>query len=278
MIRRKRSGDYRIAIPTYLRPQGAVTHTLPVLMAGGVDPARITVFLHAHDPALPETLAALAPTGVRTATTTMTGIRAQRQAIVSSYPPGTPLVQVDDDLRRLAEARVGEKKLQTVRDVDGFLRSMFMETAARDAWVWGLAPVGNPFYMTPGRVSEGLRLCLAGLHGVFTRPGHPVHVSTVETKEDYELSLRAWWYDGAVVRNDGTHAEVEKSGSPGGITTARTAQVEEASVQTLTAMWPGLVKRNTKRTGPYAEILLTTRPRTRGHDVTVPPPGMNAGD
>jgi hypothetical protein len=274
---RKRSGDYRIAIPTFKRPTTAAEHTIPVLTRGGVDPGRITAFLHDHDPAKDETRAACAALGVRSVTTTARGLRAQRQAIISSHPDGTPLVQVDDDLKRVGEARIGQKKLQTVTDVDGLFRMMFMETSARDAWVWGLAPVGNPFYMRPSHISEGLRFCVSTLIGCYTRPGHPVHISTVETKDDYELSLRAWWYDGAVVRYDGAHAEADHYSTPGGITDARTAELEEQSVKTLETAWPGLVKRNLKRKSGYPEITLTARPRTRGHNVTVPPPGVNAG-
>lgn len=273
MTSRGRADDYRIAIPSYQRPAMVTERTLSALAAGGVDPDRVTVFLHRHDPHLDTYRDVLPPTGVHHVVTDHHGINAQRAGIVTAYPAGTPLVQCDDDLRRLVVA-VDAKRTITMTDVHGFLRGMFMDTAARDLWVWGLSPTTNAFYMTPGRITEGLRFLLYALVGTFTRPGHPVHLATVPTKDDYELSLRSWWYDGASVRHDGAAADADIYKAPGGCQLTRRPEDAHVAVAALESDWPGLVRRNTRRKSDFPEIVLAARRRHLGHSITTPPPGV----
>lgn len=264
--------DYRIAIPSYQRPRMLTDRTLTALHNGDVDPARIAVFVHAHDEHLADYRRRLDGTGVELVVTDAVGINAQRARIIGHYPAGTPLVQVDDDLTEVVEA-IDAKTLRPVDDLDGFFRGMFLQTAARDLWVWGLTASVNPFYMTPGRLTEGLRFLIFALWGCYTRPGHPVHTCTVPTKDDYEMSLRAWWWDGAVVRNDGAAARADIYKAPGGCQTTRRPEHAEQGAAKLIADWPGLVRRNTRRRSDFAEILLSPKKRHGGHPVTVPPPG-----
>ncbi|HEY2194497.1 MAG TPA: hypothetical protein VGH76_19675 [Actinomycetospora sp.] len=270
MIRRGRPSEYQVAIPSYRRPAVLTTKTLPTLIGGGVVPERITVFLHADDPDL-EDYRALLPYDVDVEVTGAVGITAQRAAILNAYPVGCPLVQVDDDLSGLVKA-LDAKRTAPVTDIDAVFRSMFYETAARDLWVWGLSPTSNAFYMTPGRITTGLRFCIGTVLGTYTRPGHPVHDGRAATKEDYELCLRAWWWDGGVVRADGIAPDADHY-TAGGCSELRTPDVEEASVQALLADWPGLVRRNEKRRSGYPEIKLAVKPRAASHPTTVPPPG-----
>jgi hypothetical protein len=274
VIRRGAPGDYQVAIPSYQRPAMVCAKTLPALTRGGVDPSRITVFLHAHDPKLDDYRTYL-PANIGTVITDARGINAQRAAIIDTYGPGTPLVQVDDDLSRLVKA-IDPKTTHPIGDVDAVLRSMFFETMARDLWVWGLSPTTNAFYMKPGRISVGLRFLLYSMVGTFTRPGHPVHLATVPTKDDYELSLRSWWYDGASVRADGVAAVADLYKAPGGCQLTRQPADAETAVTQLLATWPGLVRRNEKRNTGYPEIKLTPRPRHGGHPPTTPPPGLRS--
>lgn len=272
MTRRRHPKDYRVAVPSYQRSSMLKEKTLAALAAGGVDPSRITVFVHGHDPQLHTYRELAARARVAIEVTGANGINAQRAAILAHYPPGTPLVQVDDDLTCVVEA-VDAKTLRPVQDLDGFLRGMFLNLMARDLWVWGLSPTANAFYMRPGRISEGLKFLMFAAWGCFTRPGHPVHTCTVPTKDDYELSLRAWWYDGATVRHDGAAARADIYTAPGGCQLTRKPEHAEIGAAKLIADWPGLVRRNPRRNSPYTEILLTPRPRHRGRPASTPLPG-----
>lgn len=270
MTRRGAPADYRVAIPSYQRPGVLCTKTIPMLLDGGVTPDRITVFLDEHDGELPGYLRQL-PAGIDAHVTPPRGIAEARTTAFNFYPPGTPVALFDDDVSHLIKA-IDAKLTRPIKDVDGFLRTMFFETAARDLWVWGLSPTPNAFYMTPGRITTGLRFCVGTCLGVFTRPGHPVQQLHVEVKEDYELSVQAWWWDGGVVRADGA-ATVAAHYTAGGCSDLRAAGVEVRSVEYLLATWPGLIRRNDKRKSPYPEVKLTPKARTAGHPLSTPPPG-----
>jgi hypothetical protein len=266
--------DYQVAIPSYQRAEHLEVAALSLLLAGGVDPARITIFLHDNDPQRHDYLVMASKVGVGVQVTAARGITAQRTAILNHYPAGTLLLSVDDDVTRIREA-VDKKTLRDVTDLDALFRTMFMETMARGLYVWGLSPVPNAYFMKPGEINDGLKFLIFTVWGCVVRHDHPVHTFTVPYKDEHELSLRAWWYDGATVRHDGVAANANYYTAPGGCQAAgRDLAQVEASVVSLLEQWPGLVRRNLRRKSDWPEIVLATRKRHAGHPVDVEPPGI----
>lgn len=270
---RGRPADWQVAIPSYQRAKVCNTKTLRLLRDAGVPAERVTVYCRHDDDDLPQYRTDAADYGHRVVALGAHGINATRRALVNLSPSGTPLLQLDDDVSALQQVRAG--KLQPIADVAGWVEGMFRECAARDLWVWGVAPVPNAFFLREGQLSEGLKFCIATCIGTFTRPGHPVHETTAPVKEDYDLTLRAWWYDGAVLRADGVAPKADHY-TAGGCTSTRSREVEEQAVRILERAWPGLIRRNTKRTGPYPEVLLRRRPRGPRRPEDAPLPGMAA--
>lgn len=268
---------YRVAIPSYQRADMLASAALPLLTERGVSPERITVFLHDNDPQRPAYERLAADAGVGLVTTPARGITAQRTAILNHYPEGTPLLSVDDDVTNLREA-LDSKTLRPVADVDALVRLMFDTTEERGLHVWGLSPVPNAYFMKPGAINEGLKFLIFTFWGCKVRHGHPVHKFTVPYKDEHELSLRAWWYDGATVRHDGVAASANYYTAPGGCQAAgRDLAQVEASVVSLLEQWPGLVRRNLRRKSDWPEIVLATRKRHDGNPPHVPPPGVRLG-
>lgn len=270
------ANEYIVVIPSYQRPHHLAERALPMLLGGGVSPKRIHVYLHDNDPMLAKYATLARDTGVQLVITGERGITAQRTRITQDYRPGTPIVSMDDDVTELMEA-LDKKTLARVGDVDQLFQGMFTETAARDLWVWGLAPVVNAYFMNPGRISDGLKFLIFTCYGFFNRPGHPVHQHTVPYKDEHELSLRAWWYDGAAVRHDGIAARANFWTLDGGCQAAGRSKAEvEYSVQSLLEQWPGLVRINHKRKSDYTEIVLAAKKRHAGNSPDTPPPGVAA--
>lgn len=251
--------NFQVAIPSYQRPFVLVEKTLLMLLAGGVSPEQITVFCHDNDTHLANYRCTLRQVNVRCVATGARGIRAQRAEILRHYPAKTRIVFADDDVSALLQLQPDGKKLIPVVGVAARMAELFRDTHSRGLSMWGCAPVANAFYMDGKRV-EGLRFIKFTLAGIINQPGHPAQEMTVETKEDYELSLRQWWYHGGVLRDNGLSPKADHY-TKGGCAQLRTAAVEEASVQTLMHDWPGLVRRNTRRKNAYAEILLASRAR-----------------
>lgn len=268
---------YEIAIPSYQRPDTLARHTLPWLKAGGVDLSRVTVFNHHDDDRFIDRYADLVREhGMRQHVTGAQGIAQQRQHISRYYEPGTPVVNLDDDITNLVKAP-DPKHLEPVTDLDHWFQRAFIETAGADLNVWGVNAVVNPFMMNPGRPpSTGLKFAIATCWGFYSRPGHPVHHNTVQVKEDYELSLRAWWYDGGLLRFDDHAVRADHYRIPGGCQSERSPEVSKRAAEKLIGDWPGLVRLNPRRRGEHAEILLASRSRHIGKPTGKAPPGVAA--
>lgn len=265
---------YVVAIPSYQRAEQLEKRTLALLLKGNVDPNRIHVFLHDNDSTLWQYRDLQRRTGINVVVTSARGITAQRTGIAAYWHDGTPVVSMDDDVTALMAAR-DVKTLEPVGDLHKLFQQMFEETRDRKLWVWGFAPVPNAFFLKPDRISEGLKFLIFTCYGFYSRPGHPVHTHTVPYKDENELSLRAWWYDGAAVRHDGVAAKANFYTLAGGCQAAgRNHDQIEASVKSLLAQWPGLVRVNSNRKSEHTEIVLARRARTAGHPVDSLPPGV----
>lgn len=268
---------YQVAIPSYQRPLELRAQSLATLRNKQVPMDRVHVFLHDNDPHLDEYLLHLDLLGVNVVVTPARGIGEQRTAITEHFAPGTQIVCMDDDIQGVMSA-TGPRWADAfqVPDLDQLFSAMFEALEEEGLQVWGLAPVDNPFFLKPGRLSTGLKLVMFTMFGFINRPGHPVHQGTVRYKDEQEFSLRAWWYDGGVVRNDGVAVKTTFY-APGGCQAAgRSWDEVEESVQSLLVQWPGLIKRAPKRKSEWPEVALARRQRFAGNHEDVPPPGAAA--
>lgn len=270
------SDPYRVVIPSYQRPERLLEQTLRTLVEKRVPMHLVDVFLHDNDPHLDEYLGYLSLDDVTPVVTTARGIAEQRQAIVNHYPAGTALVGMDDDIEEVI-GTTGPRwaNVFSVEDLDVKFRTMFGSLELEGLYVWGTAPVNNPFFMKPWGTlpSEGLKLCMFTLFGWINRPGHPVHTQTVQYKDEQEFSLRAWWYDGAVLRADDMAVKTVFYADGGCTAAGRNWRQVEDSVVSLMQQWPDLVVRNTKKGSEWPEVKLARRKRHDGNPVHVLPPG-----
>lgn len=269
--------DYQVAIPSYQRPQELVGKTLRTLEEKGVTFDRITVFLHHTDPFLSEYAEALDMLDVKSVVTSANGIGEQRLAILEHYDLGERVVSIDDDITDVMSATGKNWRTEyTVPSLDAFFRQMFFEIDQRELSIWGTAPVDNPFFMTPDRISEGLKLVMYTMYGFINRGSdHPIHEQTVRYKDEQEFSLRAWWYDGGVARSESVAVKTEFFTAGGCQAAGRTFEQVEESVQSLLCQWPDLIRRNDKRKSDWPEVQLARRARTEGHPLDTPPPGVD---
>lgn len=267
--------SYVVAVPSYQRPVWLTERTLTTLLNGGVPMERVHVFVHDNDPYLDSYRDVAAANGVHLEVTGARGIREQRQCIINRFPAGQHIVSMDDDIQAVQYAVTGQKTLQDVANLDKLFQGMFQECEQRGLNVWGVAPVNNPFFMNPGQLYEGLKLVMFTLYGFINRPGHPVHEPTVEYKDEQELTLRAYWWDGAILRHDGVAVKANYYG-PGGCTAAgRDYRAVRESQDALLAQWPGYAYEVQKKTG-WPEMRLVSKKRHAGNPLDVPPPGVTA--
>ena len=234
--------DYRVAIPSYHRPDRIAQATLPLLKGAGVDMERVVVFLadeqeyDAYQPALRKFgVAANVGHGVT--------LRAARAAIGDAYPVGTPLVQIDDDVTRFVR-RVDAKTAVDVTDLPAVFEEGF---AAAHGTLWGVYQVPNPFYMGD-RVRAGLWFIDGTFFG-YTVRGKAHEVPTLDHGEDYERSLAFFDAMGAVVRLDMYAFKGRIWDEPGGMQDTRTPAGVEEGIAAVEARWPHLVRRHYDKAG-----------------------------
>ena len=267
--------DYVIAIPSYQRPKELFSKSINTLITKKVDLDRVHVFLHEHDPYLDDYLSMADITGVATVVTKTRGIGQQRMAIMDHFPEGQHICCMDDDIEGVMSATSKHwRDAFEIEDLHAEIQTMFDECVKRKIYVWGLSPVDNPFFMNVGHMREGLALVMFTLFGFINRPGHPVHKQTVRYKDEQELSLRAWWYDGSILRNDGLAVRTKFFTEGGCQADGRDYDQVEESVVSLMEQWPGLIRRS-KRRSAWPEVTLAPRKgRHEGHSLDIPPPGL----
>lgn len=269
--------SYVVAIPSYQRPDELFAHSLATLASKHVPLDQVYVFLHEHDPHLDTYLLKLDLMGVHAVVTQAQGIGEQRTAITNHFPEGAQVVGMDDDIQGVMST-TGPRWAHAyqVENLDALFTHMFAHVKQEGLAVWGLAPVDNPFFLKPGQISLGLKLVMFTLFGFINRPGHPVHQGTVRYKDEQEFSLRAWWYDGAVARNDGVAVKTTFYSDGGCQAAGRNYDQVDESVESLLVQWPGLIKRAPKRKSAWPEVALARRQRHPGNPVHALPPGAAA--
>lgn len=247
-------------IPTYRRPDALATLTLPLLLARGVAPVDIEVWL--SDPQEADAYrAALAGRGLPVVPLCdgLRTLKANRFAAMQAHRVGAQLVFVDDDVRDVLQLRA-DGKLHPAPDLPEVAARGFRECAHLGVRLWGISPVANAYFMRAG-AKAGLLFAVGYLYGLVNDQG-AVAATQLDEKEDYERTLRCWARDGAVVRlaDVAARSVVYKGG--GGMVDGRTVEAQQLAVHQLETWWPKNVRRNTRRKGPYPEITLHA-PRAR---------------
>jgi hypothetical protein len=249
---------YTIAVPSSNRATTFRDKTLAVLIAGGVDPARVTVWVPDHDQAehydkvLGGTVHIRAGHG--------RGVRQARNAIATGYPTGTDLVCLDDDIAGFYQCIDREQPIVPMTDLHGFI-TRAIDTA--DGHLWCVYPVANAYFMHPTRVRRGgLWYAEGAVMGWRVTRDYDRELVTLDDKEDFERSCRFYLTDGEVVRFDSITFKSRFYKEPGGMQDYRTAESVKVGALRLAAMYPDLATAYRARSG-WWEVRLRDRRRTR---------------
>lgn len=191
---------YTINVPSYQRPDTIEAKTLTTLDRHGIDRDRITVWVadeHEHD-------------AYRTALRDEWDIKVGAPGLVNAriayhthHAPGTPIVNIDDDVTRIMVAD-GKKLADFPGNLDRFFTDAFATCQAEGTRLWGINAAANPMYLN-NRYTVGLRYTIGALFGSYA--GDPIFTHETRTGEssgeDFEATLMAFARDGATLRYDG---------------------------------------------------------------------------
>ncbi len=208
--------DYVIAIPSYRRADILRDKTLTMLRNKGIPRERIFVFVANQDEHL--AYQSIDPDLYNEMLIGVVGIVAQRQFIDNYYPEGTHIIQIDDDV---SDVDLSLSKFNN-HTLDEFFRFAFEDIKERNAYIWGVYPVYNPFFRNKNKeTTEHLTFIIAAMFGYINRHDADLDLSIAQkhggNKEDVERSILFFLKDGKTVRYNKVGIFTKYFGISGGL-------------------------------------------------------------
>jgi len=245
--------DYKIAIPSYKRPETIKKKTLKVLESYNIDPSRITIFV-ADENELVSYKKSLEDTPYKNIVVGVHTIGAQRNFIEKYYPEGTKLVMFDDDVEEV-QKKISEQKLGRIDDLEKevILRG-FEECEKIGAKTFGIYAAANAYFMKE-RVYNKLCYIIASMFGVIVQHNDDL-VRVTNHGEDYEYSIRQYILNGSVVRFDNYTVKSNYYKEDGGLQTIRTKEYVLESITKIAEMFPDYCTMYIRETTGMAELRL----------------------
>lgn len=246
------SPSFQIAIPSYRRSRTLATMTMPLLLSRGVPPEIIRVWTtgEAEADVYREALSMFIDADQVQPHGGAVGVGNARNAVISQYPAGTRLLQVDDDLKQIHRkideekrsnfGKFTEKGAQPVKDLVGLVEAGFDLADEEGVSLWSTYPVKNPFYM--GFRSRVGNLYAEGSFRAMTLRHDGTELVTLDDKEDFEQSIKHYLRDGGVLRleNYGFISSFYTEG--GGMQEYRTRETVRRGALDLLVMYPELCR------------------------------------
>ena len=275
------TSKYIIAIPSYKRSTLIQSKTLKTLHRHGIQASKINIFVANDDEykiyktAIPKQLYNNLIIGE-------IGLKNQRNFISNYYPVGTHIVELDDDIDDIIQLHtrtkqpkqlLTQKQLQSVssplgksanyttpiNNLDLFIKKAFKLCSAKQAYLWGVYPVSNPYFMTD-TVTTDLRFIVGPMWGIINRHSDDL-ILTMDEKENTQRTLQYYVKDSTVIRFNNISIITKYYKTPGGmqetngnrsISAMKSAQLLHAQYPTLTTVW-----RRRKTGFPEVKLLKT---------------------
>ena len=248
--------DYKIAIPSYKRPETIKKKTLKVLEHHKIDPAKITIFV-ANEEELDAYTKSLKDTPYTNIVLGVPTIGAQRNFIENWYSEGTKLMMFDDDVEEV-QRKISEQKLGPIDDLEKeIIERGFEECEKVGAKTFGIYAASNAYFMKD-RVYTKLCYVIASMFGVIVEHD-PFLARVTNHGEDYEYSIRQYIKNGAVCRLDNYTVKSNYYKEDGGLQTIRTKEYVHDSICKIVEMFPHHCTMYIRETTGHAELRLKDR-------------------
>lgn len=248
---------WRIAIPSYKRENTLKNKTLSMLMRNNIDPSKIDVFV-ADEYEKEKYQRTLKSGTYGRIIVGEVGMMAIRNYIQSFYDEGQRVVCLDDDLNDIVsiDRKQHWKKVEKLSSLFDYIFTICDESGAR---YWGIYAAANNFFMSR-TIGLGLYYIIGSCWGMVVSHEKSLYV-TMDDKEDFERSVRAYRRFGRVARMNFITVKSNYYGEEGGMQVERTEERVESSGRKLMAMFPDNVVRNTARKKHFEVKLVEKRER-----------------
>lgn len=266
---------YKIAIPSYKRPETLKKKTLNLLQKYKIKPNKIYIFVsddeqkQIYQNHLPNNSYNKLIVGKK-------GIKNIRNFMANYFNQKEKIFYIDDDISHVyinkndnslnEKGNIGAKynrsnnKLYELENLDLFIKNAFNLAKKMKINNWGIYPVENPYFTKPTTnnlndfVSTKLNYIMGGFTGVFNNK--KCEVRTINDKEDYERSIKYYLKDGGILRFNNICCRTNCYTEPGGMQIERTKDKIDKAARYLTRKYPSLCKLNTKKKSGFTEVRL----------------------
>lgn len=245
--------QYQVAIPSYRRADVLKKNTLATLERYGVADDKIHVFV-ADEQELLDYEQAI---GTRYKIVVGALGKVEQQKFYNSYfAPGTPLLNMDDDIADVLELNADGKLIPYGNSMQEIIETGFGLCEKYGAKMWGLNPVSNGFFMR-NQATVGLRFIIGNFFGNYAGDlaiSGADREMRCDSGDDWLTTIRSFLENGRIVRIEWLNAKTRMF-AKGGIEAQLSERGEERKLihhQELTrlaALFPDLLTVTTKAGG-----------------------------
>lgn len=246
--------SYIIAIPSYKRAETLREKTLKLLESYNVPKEKIHVFV-ANEEEKKTYQATLDPDTYGKLIVAEPGMAAVRNFITGYFPVGTPIVNIDDDIKGFLQFAPGAKRNEKpLADFEKMVQKGFALSKETGFRLWGIYAVPNGFFMKENHTTD-LKYVIGAFWGIIN-PGLDVLKVTIDDKEDYLRSILMYLADGGIVRLNNYAPQTAYYKEPGGMQEERTKNRVTKSAEALHAAYPDLTSLNATKKSGFLELRL----------------------
>jgi hypothetical protein len=165
----------------------------------------------------------------------------KRNLIQDSYPEGTRIVMIDDDIKDINIYQEINKS-KKVSDLNAVIQHAFSCCERFNTTFWGVYPISNPLCM-----SSNYRLNLCYIVGAFFGVINSKLSITTNYAEDFERSIKYFIKEKKVLRLEFVGLNTNYYKEKGGLQESRTEEKNYNDKKIVVEMFPELVKLCEKR-------------------------------
>jgi len=249
--------SYVIAIPSYKREFICNNKTLKSLADNNINPSLIDVFVieeeyEKYEETLDASLYNKIIIGKK-------GLVEQREFIERYYKPDTNIIFLDDDITLI------DLSLTAFINLHHFFIFAFEECREKNAFIWGVYPVFNPYFRDgKNDVTYNSTYIVGAFYGIINRKCDflKLEITREGNKEDVERSIKYWLKDGVVVRFNKVGFKTTYYGTDGGGLGKLEDRIEPAKNATiaLNEKYPKITKIKIRKNGIYELVILKDNP------------------
>lgn len=256
--------DYLIAIPSYKRAEVLRDNTLALLQKYHITPNRIFVFV-ANEEERKIYERTLIKGTYGSLNVGLVGLRAIRNFIQNFFDEGVKLVCFDDDVSAIKQ-RLNDYECRELVDLNSFIVEAFKLCEKSKANLWGVYPMVNPMFMH-NDITFDLQFIIGSFFGMINTHD-PETMVTMDSKDDYERTIKFYIRDGKVIRFNGVGVEHDFNKLKGGVQAIMTSEEREkkniAEAMELVNKYPMFCSFNKARKGRTEIRLFDKRKTKRG--------------